>query len=155
MLAVSAGSCSLILDMWMQGIRLYLQTHMFSGVEHCITRASLSSALCSFEVEGFDTKCECLQRNTECDANCACEGDQCLNRSVGQRRPLRLGEDVAEIDSWGFDCYTRRNFFDGGCQMCATRAVQSRPPCTWCCCCTLLSTQCDACHPIKRCVDAF
>lgn len=24
-----------------------------------------------------------------------------------------LGKDVREIDSWGFDCYTRRNIHDG------------------------------------------
>lgn len=71
------------------------------------------SCSCSFEVEGFDTQCQCLQRNAECDANCACDSARCLNRSVGQRRPLRLGEDVGEINSWGFDCYTRRNFADG------------------------------------------
>ena len=69
---------------------------------------------CSFSQEGFVTECDCLSRNTECDAHCACDaGGACLNRSVGLRRPLRLGEDVLEIDAWGFDCYTRRNFHDG------------------------------------------
>jgi hypothetical protein len=81
---------------------------------------------CSFEAEGFDTECKCLQRNTECDANCACDSARCLNRSVGQRRPLRLGEDVAEIDSWGFDCYTRRNFFDGECGLVRASWIDSQ-----------------------------
>lgn len=77
---------------------------------HCQEEGQLGSY--SFEVEGFDTQCECLQRNTECDAHCACSSARCLNRAVGQQRPLQLGSDVDEIDSWGFDCYTRRNFCD-------------------------------------------
>ena len=69
---------------------------------------------CSFEVDGFNTKCACLKRNTECDAHCGCHaGGACLNRSISCRKPLRLGEDVQEISAWGYDCYTRRNFYDG------------------------------------------
>ena len=37
----------------------------------------------------------------------------CLNRAVTERRTLQLGPDVREIDSWGIDCYTRRNIHDG------------------------------------------
>lgn len=48
------------------------------------------------EQEGFRTACSCLQRNTECDARCSCEGrGTCLNRAVTRRETLRVGEDVA------------------------------------------------------------
>ncbi len=29
------------------------------------------------------------------------------------RQVLQLGQDVQEIDSWGLDCYTRKNIQDG------------------------------------------
>jgi hypothetical protein len=64
----------------------------------------------------FETQCDCLARNMECGPACGCAAaaGACLNRAVTERRPLRLGADVREIDSWGFDCYTRRNVHDGG-----------------------------------------
>ena len=62
----------------------------------------------------FETKCECLAHNMECGPDCGCAGSgACLNRSVTERRTLQLGPDVREIDSWGIDCYTRRNIHDG------------------------------------------
>lgn len=39
--------------------------------------------------------------------------DNCLNRAVTNRHTLRLGEDAEEVDSWGMDCYVRRNIMDG------------------------------------------
>lgn len=39
-----------------------------------------------------------------------------LVEAVGERRPLRIGEDVLEVDSWGVDCYTRRNIQDAALQ---------------------------------------
>ena len=41
-------------------------------------------------------------------------GSSCLNRAVTERRPVRLGQDAEEVDSWGMDCYVRRNIMDGG-----------------------------------------
>jgi hypothetical protein len=41
--------------------------------------------------------------------------DDCLNRAVTHRRTLKLGEDAQEVNSWGMDCYVRRNIMDGGC----------------------------------------
>lgn len=50
----------------------------------------------------------------ECGPACGCaSGSSCLNRGVTNRQPLRLGKDVKEVDSWGMDCYTRRNIIDG------------------------------------------
>jgi hypothetical protein len=31
---------------------------------------------------------------------------------VRARTPLVAGRDVVEVDTWGMDCYTRRNVFD-------------------------------------------
>ncbi|GAB4817034.1 hypothetical protein N2152v2_004080 [Parachlorella kessleri] len=79
--------------------------------QHCQSREQLGRF--SLEREGFDTACPCLSHNTECDAHCGCQGaDNCLNRAVSQRRTLELGVDVKEINSWGIDCYTRRNIRD-------------------------------------------
>jgi hypothetical protein len=66
------------------------------------------------EAEEFQTECECLARNLECSTECGCSGStKCLNRAVTERRTLVLGKDILEINSWGFDSYTRRNIFDG------------------------------------------
>ena len=70
---------------------------------------------CSVDRECFSSRCTCLARNTECDDRCACSAEAgCLNRSVTRRQTLRLGEDAEEVDSWGMDCYVRRNIMDGG-----------------------------------------
>ena len=63
------------------------------------------------------TPCSCLSRNTECDDTCGCaakegETSACLNRAITHRATVKLGEDVEEINSWGMDCYTRRNIQD-------------------------------------------
>lgn len=80
--------------------------------QHCGTRDELGTY--SLEADGFQTRCECLSRNTECDHTCGCEGGgQCLNRSVTRRETVVLGQDAEEINSWGMDCYTRRNIQDG------------------------------------------
>lgn len=77
-------------------------------------RCGEGGPLRSFEAEGFTTECGCLRANTECGAECGCQGTgRCLNRSVSDRRPLRLGSDVVEISAWGYDCYTRTNLADG------------------------------------------
>ena len=75
----------------------------------------------SMELGAFQTKCPCLAQNTECDAACTCAppGNEagaaqgCANRAASMRRVLQLGKDVQEIDSWGLDCYTRKNIHDG------------------------------------------
>ncbi|KAL4859889.1 Histone-lysine N-methyltransferase [Chlorella vulgaris] len=95
------------------GILRKLSTKKHGGCSgnHCKSRLELG--LYNVEREGFDTKCSCLARNTECDARCVCHGDDtCLNRAVSNRRILRLGEDADEVDSWGMDCYVRRNVMD-------------------------------------------
>lgn len=46
-------------------------------------------------------------------AQCPTPAGTCLNRAVSGRHTLQLGVDVREIDSWGIDCYTRRNIHDG------------------------------------------
>jgi hypothetical protein len=78
----------------------------------CVEREALGAFAADFD--GFSSRCGCLARCTECDASCGCAADpaRCLNRAVTERRALRLGEDVAEVDSWGMDCYTRRNIQD-------------------------------------------
>lgn len=69
---------------------------------------------CSLEAERFNTQCSCLARNLECSSRCGCAQEgKCLNRAVSLRNALVLGKDVCEIDSWGMDCYTRRNIIDG------------------------------------------
>lgn len=37
----------------------------------------------------------------------------CGNRAVTLQHSLQLGSDVQEIDSWGLDCYSRKNIQDG------------------------------------------
>lgn len=76
----------------------------------------------SLELGAFQTDCPCLARNTECDAACTCvppgsgaaAAEGCANRAASMRQVLQLGQDVQEIDSWGLDCYTRKNIYDGG-----------------------------------------
>ena len=76
----------------------------------------------SMELGAFQTDCPCLARNTECDAACTClppgpgvaAAEGCANRAASMRQVLQLGQDVKEIDSWGLDCYTRKNIHDGG-----------------------------------------
>ena len=69
---------------------------------------------CSLVQEAFITECSCLRRNTECDEKCVCHTTgRCLNRAVQLGQGLRMGPDVREINSWGFDSYTRRNIHDG------------------------------------------
>lgn len=83
------------------------------GGEHCSERDHLGTY--SLESETFITQCTCLSRNTECDETCGCsnEGPQaCLNRAVTVRQTVKIDEDVEEINSWGTDCYTRRNIQD-------------------------------------------
>ena len=83
---------------------------------------------CSVEREGFLSNCTCLACNTECDENCGCRGlHACQNSAVSQRRPLRLGQDLAEVDAWGLDCYVRRNILDG-----KTCSSAGSPACTTC-----------------------
>lgn len=67
----------------------------------------------SLEKESFRTECGCLAKNSECGPACGCRGQQCLNSAIQRRAALRLGRDVAERDTWGMDCYTRRNIQDG------------------------------------------
>ncbi len=42
-----------------------------------------------------------------------CPAADCLNRAVSARNTLQLGTDAEEVDSWGMDCYVRRNILDG------------------------------------------
>ena len=75
----------------------------------------------SMEQGSFQTNCPCLARSTECDAACICQppgvgsgsAEGCANRAASMRQVLQLGQDVKEIDSWGLDCYTRKNLHDG------------------------------------------
>lgn len=78
---------------------------------HCTERSRLGEF--SLEKDGFLTQCSCLASNTECDSFCSCGENNCLNRAVSQRKAVRLGVDVEEINSWGMDCYTRKNIQDG------------------------------------------
>lgn len=89
-----------------------LRTKKMGGCDgtHCTNREGLGSY--NVEAEGFVSGCTCLQRNTECDSACACSSEVCLNRAVTNRKTLVMGVDVDEVDSWGMDCYTRRNILD-------------------------------------------
>ncbi len=83
------------------------------GGEHCREREQLGTY--SLEAETFITQCTCLSRNTECDETCGCSkkgAEACLNRAVTTRQTVKIDEDVEEINSWGMDCYTRRNIQD-------------------------------------------
>lgn len=89
------------------------QKHGGCDGKHCINRADLGTY--NEERAGFTSLCSCLARNTECDDRCACSAATgCLNRSVTARDTVKLGSDVQEVDSWGMDCYVRRNILDGG-----------------------------------------
>ena len=89
-----------------------LKTKKHGGCDggHCTNREDLGTY--SLEAGSFQTNCSCLSRNTECDDRCMCAETECLNRFVSKRQTVRLGEDVEEINSWGMDCYTRRNIQD-------------------------------------------
>ena len=90
---------------------------------HCTERHGLGEY--SLEKDGFMTSCNCLAHNTECDENCACSPPQCLNRAVSNRNTVKLGVDVEEINSWGMDCYTRRNIQDGMCHTCSIKTTSN------------------------------
>ena len=70
---------------------------------------------CSLEKEAFITECACLAKNTECGKSCGCisSGKRCMNSAIQRREALRLSADIQEVDTWGMDCYTRRNIHDG------------------------------------------
>jgi len=88
------------------------------------TLTSSVAWFCSLVQEAFITECSCLRRNTECDENCVCHTTgRCLNRAVQLGQGLRIGPDVREINSWGFDSYTRRNIHDGEPDQCFRVAV--------------------------------
>jgi len=78
--------------------------------DHCKERHTLGNY--SLENDRFISNCSCLSKNMECGAQCACDESTCLNRAVSQRNAVKLGIDVQEIDSWGMDCYTRKNIQD-------------------------------------------
>lgn len=78
--------------------------------EHCKQRQTLGNY--SLENDRFISDCSCLSRNMECGALCACDESSCLNRAVSHRNAVKIGVDVEEIDSWGMDCYTRKNIQD-------------------------------------------
>ena len=77
---------------------------------HCTDRQDLGHY--SLQKGGFVSKCGCLSRNMECSDRCGCDPASCLNRAVSNRNAVRIGVDVDEIDSWGMDCYTRKNIHD-------------------------------------------
>ena len=77
---------------------------------HCKHRHTLGQY--SLEKDRFLSSCGCLSKNMECDAHCACDESSCLNRAVSLRKAVKVGVDVEEIDSWGMDCYTRKNIQD-------------------------------------------
>ena len=77
---------------------------------HCTDRRDIGHY--SLLKGGFVSQCDCLSRNMECSDTCACDPSSCLNRAVSNRNAVRIGVDVDEIDSWGMDCYTRKNIHD-------------------------------------------
>jgi len=77
---------------------------------HCTDRQALGHY--SLQKGGFVSQCDCLSRNMECNDSCSCDPSSCLNRAVSNRNAVRIGVDVDEIDSWGMDCYTRKNIHD-------------------------------------------
>jgi hypothetical protein len=93
-------------------IALKLQTQKRGSCagSHCTDREGLGHY--SLAKDGFVSECACLSRNVECDDGCGCNPSTCLNRAVSKRDAVRLGVDVEEIDSWGMDCYTRKNIYD-------------------------------------------
>ncbi|PRW58999.1 putative histone-lysine N-methyltransferase ATXR3 isoform X1 [Chlorella sorokiniana] len=94
-------------------IKRKLTTKKHGGCDgkHCLSRTDLGTY--NEERAGFNSLCSCLARNTECDEHCACSAASgCLNRSVTARDTVKLGSDVQEVDSWGMDCYVRRNILD-------------------------------------------
>lgn len=78
--------------------------------EHCKQRKTLGQY--SLENDRFISGCSCLSRNMECSEECACDASTCLNREVSRRNAVKIGLDVEEINSWGMDCYTRKNIQD-------------------------------------------
>lgn len=74
---------------------------------------AVTQIVCSLEKEAFETGCACLAKNTECTQRCGCRDKECANTAIQRRNALKLGVDVVEGNTWGMDCYTRRNIQDG------------------------------------------
>ncbi|CAG9315773.1 unnamed protein product [Blepharisma stoltei] len=49
------------------------------------------------------------KEKVECSNDCACSPDHCLNRQLSKSQGPKLGLDVVEKPSWGFDVYTYRS----------------------------------------------
>lgn len=48
------------------------------------------------------------KRNTECSSSCRCSADECANRGISTGSSLKLGQDLVEAGTWGFDYRTRK-----------------------------------------------
>ena len=55
--------------------------------------------------EIWETKCIHRSRKIECSEHCKCKGE-CCNRAITDNKPMVMGKDVREIDSWGIDIMT-------------------------------------------------
>lgn len=49
------------------------------------------------------------QAKVECTADCSCDPDICLNRAIANQKIQKLGVEVVERETWGFDKFTYIN----------------------------------------------
>ena len=56
----------------------------------------------------WKTPNQCRANRIECTSSCHCDPASCQNRQITKGEVKKLGEDVAEIPTWGFDVLTYR-----------------------------------------------
>lgn len=59
---------------------------------------------CAWDSQNPDRK-----SRVECSSDCGCDQFKCKNRQISLKQFQKLGEDVNEVPTWGFDVYTYRN----------------------------------------------
>jgi len=72
--------------------------------EHCTSFQTIGW----LEPPNWNSQNSDRKRNTECSSSCRCSADQCANRGISTGSSLKLGQDLVEADTWGFDYRTRK-----------------------------------------------
>jgi hypothetical protein len=57
----------------------------------------------------WKSQCSDRYNKVECSGSCRCSEEKCMNRQISLKQGMKLGVDVEERETWGFDSYTYRN----------------------------------------------
>ena len=116
--------------------------HAFLGTPSAMSDAPAKTAVSKHSCLGGTTTVPLPRTSTSLTdpsrppfASIAGSADSCLNRAVTNRQTLQLGIDAQEVDSWGMDCYVRRNIMDGApwVRVRCWRMIRARCTLTQCC----------------------